>query len=151
MARLTLRNPSHYPRRGFVSVPWKPIHDRTGISPASVVLTDQHGTELAAQVDPVNPDDPSRARLVFMLHREAEPGADDYSRPCGTVFIDQGKPTALSGLHPQVDVSPTGFNLRNEVLDVYVSYGADQGQPYFAGAANSVQLHGLEVLDGITS
>lgn len=151
VATLTLRNPSDYPRRGPVSVPWKPIHDRTGIPPGSLVLTDQHGTELAAQVDPVDPSDPSRARLVFLPYREVEPGAEDYSRACGSVSVHLGTPAALPGLQPWVDVEPTGFNLRNGVLDVYVSYGADQGRPYFAGAANSVQLHGLDVLDGISS
>ena len=150
MPVITLRNPSDYPRAGHVAMRWKELHDATGISPRSLVLRNGSAEPLLCQVDPVDPADPGRAELAFILPAPVAPGSDDYGQVSGTLELDEGAPPDAGG--PVAERQPTGFNLRNGVLDVYVSLGAHDGLPYFAGAASSVVLNGkLEMLDAIIS
>jgi hypothetical protein len=68
---LAISNPSDYWRSGFVAVPWQPIYQKFQISPEELVLSDlraRFSNPLLAQVDRIEPEEPSRDTLVFALN-----------------------------------------------------------------------------------
>ncbi|HEU4560777.1 MAG TPA: hypothetical protein VFS20_23195 [Longimicrobium sp.] len=135
--KLCVRNPSPYPRAGAVVTGWEPIAAR-GLAPGSLVVRDENKRELAAQVDLIDPADPARASLAFVLEDSAKPGQEDYGGPASTfVTLEAGsaqqRPDAASVHH-----AGTGVRLCNSRIEVFISLGPHDGQPYFAGAATSV-------------
>jgi hypothetical protein len=145
---LSILNPSDHPRSGWVDTAWQPIQKATKIDPDKLVVLGPGGNPLRAQVDKVDPKDPERARLVFLLDRTVDAGREDYSHESGTVTLSEtATPTQFE--HPaKAQVQPgVGFRLENSRLNVWFNLGNHDGMPWFAGAASSVLLDGQEVLD----
>lgn len=151
---LQIYNPSDYPRTGFVTIPWQIVGGRTGIQPEELVL---HGASaeapLLAQLDDIDPSDPTLKTLVFMLDREVDPGPADYSKPSYSVSVDRGKPEAhvLPDLEVERadDKSAIVVALNNNKLRVAFSLSPSPGDlgSGFSGSAPAVQLYGEEMLD----
>jgi hypothetical protein len=77
---LTLLNPTPKARGGPVVTRWKPIAERGSLGPHVKVFFD--GREIDAQVDRLDPNDPSHDELVFRLPDQAlSPGDFDYKKP----------------------------------------------------------------------
>jgi hypothetical protein len=83
-------NPSDYPRGGPVTVPWQPIERATRIGADAFQLQDGEGRGISAQIDRIDPADPSLDTLVFSLPSKVAPGAEDYSQAGATVFLEAG-------------------------------------------------------------
>jgi hypothetical protein len=159
MPALLIFNPSHYWRKGHVSVPWQLIESQTGISPQEVVLRDESGNELPVQVDRVDPNNPQRDILTFSLIHEVPPGPDDYSTPSASISVERGAPSR----RPQdsravVQKDPGGCDrvvgLVSNPLKVWFNLlpaATDPKQDWYAGSATSVQLGSLEMLDAFRS
>lgn len=155
--RLPVFNPSHYERQGYVAVPWQLIHEQIKIAPEELAVRDSSGFQLPAQVDRIDPDDPSRDSLVFSCVRAIPPGPEDYSAPSAFVSIDQDEPELWQGeTWLQVDHGPdgreTGVKLVNNQLTVWLCLAPAPGNDkknWYAGSATSVvSLHrDKEVLD----
>ena len=60
-------NPSDYARGGPVTAPWQPIQRATGIGANAFQLLDGNGRGISAQIDRIDPADPSLDTLVFSL------------------------------------------------------------------------------------
>jgi len=87
--KLHLHNPSRYGRRGYVTTPWQPIQEQTGIPPERVAVFDAERNQLDTQVHQVDPDNPSRDVLVFWLDKEISPGYGDPSRVSATATVGE--------------------------------------------------------------
>jgi len=157
--KLNIRNPSSWPRRGYVAIPWQPIARRLDLASPHLDLRGPTGTSLAAQIDVVDPADRERDTLVILLDREVPPGSDDYSQVVAQVEI-KGGPPAAAGLAPQTAPAigpehppadpPRGFKLANGKLEIWFNLLADTGDPsrnWFAGCATSVVVENGEMLD----
>jgi hypothetical protein len=139
--RLLVRNPSNRPRQGHITLGWLPIQEATKTSPERIVLTDEHGRELMAQVDPIDPADPNRASLAFVLRESARPGKEDYTgEPSSFVVLEDGVRTEFPA-GACVETVGTGVRLTNARLDAWISLGPHEGKPWFAGAATSVVVN----------
>lgn len=157
---LTLHNPSPTAARGGIVVtPWKGIADRGSLDPDALVLFD--GQEMAAQVDRLDPNDPSHDELVFRLPDGAlSPGDEDYSTADEKkLSVSQREvPAAPENKPVSIERHATGLNLRNDVLDIYLNTVAEspsgkghEDKKWFAGAFTSVQLHQFEMLDPVAA
>jgi hypothetical protein len=152
-AKLNVKNPSPWPRRGHVATPWQPISLRTGIAPEELVLRGPSGAPLRSQVDPVDPGDPTRAMLVFLLDEEVPPGADDYSLVSASLEIERRAGGPMSAPEPERPVGDPlrGFKLVNGKLEIWFNLqpdtGGDPSRNWFAGCATSVLLENRESLD----
>lgn len=150
MLKLIVSNPSDFPRNGPVSVPWRPIFHATGILPEQLVLRDYRGTRLPAQVDPIDPRDPGRDVLTFFLHDAIPPGADGRGDVSAVVEVRTGAHAGhAEGAGPRAGFFDEGVRLANGRLDVWISLDGLDGRPWYAGAATSVALDGLEMLDAL--
>ena len=87
---LSVFNPSNYSRGGYVTTPWKPIYEQTHISSESLILRDQSGKTLSFQVDCIDPADPTRNVLIFLLNEPVPPGTKDYSSASSFISIESG-------------------------------------------------------------
>jgi hypothetical protein len=142
-------NPSDYARGGPVTAPWQPIQRATGIGANAFQLLDGNGRGISAQIDRIDPADPSLDTLVFSLPSRVAPGPDDYSRASATVFLEAG-----SGPRPEVSPvpadSPARVELSSGALTVSLSLAPcqdDSGHDWFAGSAQSVRRGATEMLD----
>ncbi|HEX2203271.1 MAG TPA: hypothetical protein VHG91_08235 [Longimicrobium sp.] len=148
MTQLTIRNISDHPRRGFATAEYTP--GKKPLPDGALVARGPGGAEFPAQLDP-HPHDAARRVLAVLVDRDVP--AHGANPPVLTL---QPGAAGLPGPWPRVEVEPTGFRLVNDRLNVWVNLGALNGEPWFAGAASSVQLsddffHRLEMLDAINA
>lgn len=88
---LSVFNPSHYPRAGYVSLPWRSICEQIeGMRPDICRLHDASGNILPFQVDPIDPSNPAKSTLTFSLVKPIERGPDDYSAASASVLVEKG-------------------------------------------------------------
>lgn len=152
---LQIYNPSDYARTGFVTIPWQIVGEKTGIQPEEVTLYGaSKETPLLAQVDDIDPSDPTRKTLVFMLDEEVPPGPDDYFCPSASVSVQRGEQRASAVPDLEVkraeDDRVIAVALSNERLRVAFSLipsPADDLGHWYSGSAPAVQLDGKEMLD----
>ncbi|PYS80141.1 MAG: hypothetical protein DMF66_00395 [Acidobacteria bacterium] len=153
--RLSLFNTSFYPRKGHVTHDWQSIFDATGIPPEEVVVRDERGHELPAQVDYFEHSDPTQAALVFSLLNEIIPVPEDYSAPSSYVTIERGVPRQWPN-QPQLKIEEPGgrarrVRLSNDRLEILLELKPkpwdDKDKEWYAGAATTVLLDGKEILD----
>lgn len=156
---LAVFNPSNYWRGGHVTMPWQPVYQQFQIPPEELVLkdaSDSSGTPLLAQIDRIDPEDPSRDTLIFSLAEAIPPGSQDYSTTSALVKIDRGKPMPQELGKPSLEVvygsdgQERGVRLVNSRLIVWfnlVPAPENDGRNWFAGSATSVQLDHQEILD----
>ncbi|MBW4645705.1 MAG: hypothetical protein KME23_22415 [Goleter apudmare HA4340-LM2] len=155
---LTVFNPSNYWRSGYVSVPWQ-IAQQFHISPTELVLSDLRDLthrSLNAQVDRIDPDDPSRDTLVFQLAKPVPPVSEDEMLASAFVRLDRGQPMPSGIGEPYLEVvrgsdgRERGVRLVNNRLIVWfnlIPAPEDNQRNWFSGAATSVQLDHQEILD----
>jgi hypothetical protein len=119
-------------------------------------LRDESGTSLFVQVDRIDPDDPSRDTLVFLLDQPIEPGPEDYSEPSAFICVERGEPVAQRQGEPSVEVDENGVKLINSQLQVWLSLQPSlppvknetiRHGNWYAGSATSVVFNGKEILD----
>ena len=159
MPTLLIFNPSHYWRKGHITVPWQPIENQPGISRREVVLRDTSGAELPFQIDRVDPNDPSRDVLSFSLVHAIRPGPDDYSAPSASVTIEVGGAShrpqeSRAVVQKGQDGCDQVAGLVNSRLKIWFNLqpaATDCKQNWYAGSATSVQLDNLEMLDAFKS
>jgi hypothetical protein len=156
---LAIFNPSNYWRGGYVTVGWNAIAQQFQIPPEQLVLSDLRDlshTPLLSQVDRIDPEDPSRDTLVFYLPKTIPPASEDEVLASGFVRIDQGNPIPPSLGEPFLEVDygadgqERGVKLVNSRLIVYFNLIAapeDKQRNWFAGAATSVELDHVDILD----
>ena len=150
--KLELFNPSNYPRGGVVAVPWLPIAQTTGISPDRLLLFDEQNRSLPLQIDQPDMSDRSHDKLCFLLQDLIPPGPEDYSVPSAVLRAEEGVRSRQDGGgriavlgEPQRRVE-----LCNQRLTVSLSLLAErelEKGKWYAGAADSVRLDGIEILD----
>jgi hypothetical protein len=151
--QLFVFNHSCYSRDGSASVAWHPIQLRTGIVPEEVALFDESGTEIPCQVDS------SRDTLIFSLPRKIDPASG--SAPSAIFTIQRRSSTSQQTEKAHLKVlerDPNGrervVQLSNERLVVSFNLLPSRGDPetyWYAGAATSVRLDGLEMLDAFAA
>lgn len=156
---LAISNPSDYWRSGHITIPWQPIYQQIQIPPEELVLSDlrdRSRTPLLAQVDRVDPDDPTRDTLVFSLAHATPPGLEDSSTFSSFLRADRGKPIPEGLGEPYLEVvlgsdgRERGVRFVNSRLIVWfnlVSAPEDNERSWYAGSATSVQLEHQELLD----
>jgi hypothetical protein len=152
--KLSVFNPSNYPRGGHVVTPWQPIGDATGISPDAFRLLTEDGEEIPAQVDRIDPSDRRLDTLAFVLPDDAAaPGPEDYSQPTAAVFLESvGRPKAKksTAAADPAGPPPRRVELANGKLVVSISLLPSQDnseRDWFAGSAQSVRMGATELLD----
>lgn len=156
-------NPSNYSRGGYVTTPWKPIYEQTHISSESLILRDQSGKTLSFQVDCIDPADPTRNVLIFLLNEPVPPGPKDYSSSSSFISIESGKivESQKNGLGIEIVQGRKGaraVKLFNTKLSAYINLtptvtaeDKDDERNWYAGASTSVVLNDLELLDTFRS
>jgi hypothetical protein len=156
---LAIFNPSNYWRSGQIALPWQPIARQFNISPEELVITDLHNlnrTPLLAQVDRVDPEDPSRDLLIFSLPQAIAPSSGDKSIASALVRLERGQsiPSEVGETKVEIvsgaDGRERGARLVNSRLIVWfnlVSSPEDDKRTWFGGSATSVQLDRSECLD----
>jgi len=162
--KLSVFNPSDYPRGGHVSAPWPEIAQHSGIGPGSLVVRDSRGTVLPHQVVQVDPDDRSRDTLVFALHPGHKvPAArlDDYSESTDWVSLEEGRPDPTVGVRAIAreirgpDGTVRAVELTNGILTVWLNLGpfncGASSRPCYGGSAVSVRVGDIEMLDPLQS
>lgn len=154
--KIDIFNPSEYQRKGQISLPLKEIPEKIRLSPETLVLRDEWGSQLPYQIDRIDPQDPWRDTLSFAVQEWIPPGPIDYSRASTFVTIEQGLPEMRFGNEPCLEIlwgadgNARGFRLSNRRLIVWFNLIPDpenNGQNWYAGAATSVQLDHQEILD----
>lgn len=152
--KLTLYNPSPYPRGGVVITPWSDVANALG-SPANVRVFRDYGNgyrvPLEAQIDRIDPNDPSRDELVFALDSPLPAGNADYTHGCGDVVIE---PSTSPVAPPAVVANRqfTGVNLNNGSLDAWINTSSNHNAPHnhwFGGALASLRIGNDDMLDPI--
>lgn len=156
---LTVFNPSNYGRSGYVTVPWQAIAPQLQIPPAEIVLSDLRdlsGTPIKAQIDRVDPEDPSRDVLLFHLPQPIPAGSQDDVFASAFIRIDKGQPLPTQLGEPSLEVvygsdgRERGVRFVNNRLIVWfnlIPAPEDNGRNWFSGSATSVQLDHQEILD----
>ncbi|MDJ0707092.1 MAG: hypothetical protein QNJ46_27775 [Leptolyngbyaceae cyanobacterium MO_188.B28] len=155
---LAVSNPSDYWRSGPVILPWRPIAQQFHISSQELLLSDLRDrthTPLLAQVDSVDPGDPSRDVLTFFLDRTIPPSLDD-SITSGFIRVASGQPMPQSLGEASVEVihgtdgRARGVRLVNNRLIVWINLipaPENDRRDWYAGSATSIQLDRQEMLD----
>jgi hypothetical protein len=89
-------NPSRNSRRGPVAISWHQVFEMTRILPQELVVRDEAGHELPFQVDPVVPNDPSCAVLLFSLDQEIKGRLEENSSSSYLITLEKRRlsPTA---------------------------------------------------------
>ncbi len=138
--QLQIHNPSPDPRKGFVTVPWKPIHEQTKVNPAKLVLTDQCNRELPCQIDDPEQDD---SLLSFRLY-DAIPGNQE-----AWVEMDEASTGVSAVTRDCRDRAQLELFRGDLLLSLHLHSEAPEGEApeRFAGSAQSVRFHGDEVLE----
>ena len=156
---LAIFNPSNYLRGGYVTLPWEPISKKFQIPPEELILSDLRDlshTPINAQVDRIDPEDPSRDTLVFSLAKPIYPGSESDRLASGFIRLDRGKPIPKELGEAYVDVvygaskQVRGVRLVNSRLIVWfnlIPAPEDNECNWFSGSASSVQLDHQELLD----
>jgi hypothetical protein len=153
--RLWLFNTSFYPRKGHVTHDWQSISSATEIPPEEIVVRDEKGNELPAQVDYFEHSDPTPCTLVFSLLNDIPPVPEDFSTPSSYVTVERGKPRQWPN-QPQLKVEDSGGHTRrvmlsNNRLEIWMELKPkpwdDKDREWYAGATTSVLLDGKEILD----
>jgi hypothetical protein len=146
---LRIFNPSNYPRKGHVTLPWRPEEEAfTGISGDELELWDESGQSLPVQFDRIDPCDPSRNVLAFSLLSEVPPGDEHYSVPGAFVRVSRRVPEPPSS--EAVPETRTHIELSNSRVTVSLCLAPTQpysGRDWFAGSADSFRLDNREMLD----
>jgi len=145
---LRLFNPSPYLRGGIITTPWQPIASAMELTGTKEIsLTDWNGSTLPAQVDVVDPTDPSRSVLVFALAATLPPGSEHYTESSRSVTLRRTGPSSEPSAGPRVERTEDGsLQLGNGRLAACFHLGGGD-KKWFAGSATSVSLDGFEVLD----
>jgi hypothetical protein len=156
---LAIFNPSNYWRGGYVSLPWRAIAQEFQISPDELVLSDLRDlsqTPLKAQVDHIDPEDPSRDVLIFSLSKPIPPGSEDETLASAFVRLDRGEPMPPELGEPSAEViygstgEARGVRLVNNRLIIWfnlIPAPEDNERNWFSGSATSIQLDHQELLD----
>ncbi|BAY98931.1 hypothetical protein NIES37_29090 [Tolypothrix tenuis PCC 7101] len=156
---LTVFNPSNYWRSGNFTIPWQAIAQKFQISPAELVLSDLRDLThqpLKAQIDRIDPEDPSRDTLVFHLSQPIPPGTEDYVLASTFIRLDRGKPIPPGVGEPYLEVvygsdgRERGVRFVNNRLIIWFNFipaPEDNQRNWFSGSASSVQLDRQEILD----
>ena len=156
---LAIFNPSNYLRGGYVTIPWEPISQKFQIPAEELILSDLRDlshTPINAQVDRIDPDDPSRDTLVFSLAKPIYPGSESDKLASGFIRLDWGKPVPKKLGEAYIDVvygaseQVRGVRLVNSRLIVWfnlIPAPEDNECNWFSGSASSVQLDHQELLD----
>ncbi|OUL22920.1 hypothetical protein BV378_23725 [Nostoc sp. RF31YmG] len=156
---LTVFNPSNYWRSGICSIPWQAIAQQFQISPEELVLSDLRDLShqpLSAQIDRIDPEDPSRDTLIFQLPRPIPPGTEDNVLASTFIRLYRDKP-----IHPEIgepylevvygpDRRERGVRFVNNRLIIWfnlIPAPEDNERNWFSGSASSVQLDRQEMLD----
>jgi hydrogenase maturation protease len=160
---LAVVNPSDYWRGGYVVTPWQPIAQQFHLSPDKLILSDLRDrthVPLLAQVDQIDPNDPSRDMLVFSLPQPIPPTSGSEAIASMLIKIDRGKLRPRGAGEPYLEVvwdpdrRARGVRLINQRLTVWLNLVPDpenNGRNWFAGAATSIQLDHREILDPFQS
>jgi hypothetical protein len=145
--KLAVSNASPYQRRGYVATPWQPILQRAKREELDgVVLRDDAGTPLPAQVDRVDPSDPSLDTLVFSLAKPVRAGRENYSDVSTYVTLDKGEPAKYGEGQPGLQATgpnPREIVLTNSNLRVTFNLSSTPWLSHpscYAGAATSVHF-----------
>ncbi|MBW4564105.1 MAG: hypothetical protein KME32_23785 [Mojavia pulchra JT2-VF2] len=156
---LSVFNPSNYWRSGYVTIPWQAIAQQFQISPEELRLSDLRDlshTPLSAQIDRIDPEDPSRDVLVFHLPKPIPPGSEDEVLASTFIRLDRGQaiPPQLGEPYLEVvtgsDGRERGVRLVNNRLIIWfnlIPAPEDNERNWFSGSATSVQLDHQEILD----
>lgn len=156
---LAVFNPSNYLRGGYVTLPWQAISKKFQIPSEELIITELRDlchTPINAQVDRIDPEDPSRDTLVFSLSKPIYPGSSSDNLASGFVRLERGKPIPQQLGEAYVDVvygtsgEARGVRMVNSRLIVWfnlIPAPEDNGRNWFSGSASSVQLDGEELLD----
>ncbi|MDJ0695087.1 hypothetical protein [Mastigocoleus sp. MO_188.B34] len=156
---LAIFNPSNYSRTGYFTLPWEPIYKKFQIPSEELVLSDLHDLShkpINAQVDRLDPEDPSRDLLVFSLAKPIYPGSESERLASGFIRLARGKAIPQKVGEAYVDVvygdsgQVRGVRLVNSRLIVWLNLipsPEDNECNWFSGSASSVQLDREEILD----
>lgn len=155
---LSVLNSLSYSRKGHVTTRWQPIAESTDIAKDWLLVKDETGNPLPAQVDLIDPADPSSAILVFSLNNEVAPSLDDNSSFPAFVTLEKGKqprsaPDESNGsAEPICKVADQGqrVQLINNRMKVWLELTPAPWGPknnWYAGSISSVRLDDLEMLD----
>ncbi|OUL37142.1 hypothetical protein BV372_03865 [Nostoc sp. T09] len=156
---LTVFNPSNYWRSGICSIPWQAIAQQFQISPEELVLSDLRDLSyqpLSAQIDRIDPEDPSRDTLVVQLPQPIPPGTEDNVLASTFIRVDRGKPIPLGIGEPYLEIvygsdrRERGVRFVNNRLIIWfnlIPAPEDNERNWFSGSASSVQLDRQEMLD----
>jgi hypothetical protein len=153
--QLLVFHQSSHPRDGWASVAWHPIQTRTGIAPDEVSLLDEAGAEIPCQVEA------SRDTLFFTLPRKIDPSSTNRSAPSATFTIQRRNSASPQAEKTHVNVRDRDPDGRERVVELSNDHLAasfnllpspgDPAKSWYAGAATSVRLDGLEMLDAFTA
>ncbi|HEX8501391.1 MAG TPA: toll/interleukin-1 receptor domain-containing protein [Pyrinomonadaceae bacterium] len=153
--RVNLFNTWFISRKGHVALDWEPIHRQTRIPPDELVVRDEHGNELPAQVDRFRAPDPTPPSLVFSLLADIPPARDVHSAPSSYVTLERGKPTPWDEQVAELaaegrELTISRVRLSNSQLAINLELlpePFDDGRPWYAGAVTRARLNGQEMLD----
>ncbi len=150
---LTVFNPSNYWRSGICSIPWQAIAQQFQITPEELVLSDLRDLThqpLNAQIDRIDPEDPSRDTLVVQLSRPIPPGTEDNVLASTFIRVDRGKaiPSGIGEPYLEVvygsDGRERGVRFVNNRLIIWFNFipaPEDNEHNWFSGSASSVQTN----------
>jgi hypothetical protein len=157
---LAIFNPCNYWRGGYVTIPWRSLYQQFQIPAEELVLKQIDGssrTDLPLQIDRVDPEDPSRDTLVFLLAKPIPPSGENNLTVSAFVEVDRGKSAfKQQSSIPSLEIvrgsngEERGVRFVNNRLIVWfnlVPAPENDGRNWFAGSATSVQLDHQEILD----
>jgi hypothetical protein len=150
-ARLTVINTALAPRRGTLTTKWQPIREALGTEARSVRVFDGED-RLDAQIDRIDPDDPTQDELTILLNRDV-PAADSEVTILRLEEDDTEADANESVSLATATVFHSGVKLRNATLTLWINCTADidgWGQ-WFGGAVTSIELLDRELLDCVAS
>jgi|GEM_PF-3978437 len=164
---VTVRNPTNFPRHGFVSIPWLPL-TKNEISPESHVRVEYNGRPLArVQIDkiriasdPKNDDASFWELCVFVDYMERGGYVEGNPIFLDVLFSEPGAPPPASmpastpvppppKKLPCVTVTSDGVELEGERIFAYLRLpaGIPPDDNYQGGAFTSIRLNHREILD----
>ncbi len=155
---LSVINPLSHSRKGHAVTEWQPIDEATQISKDWLLVQDEAGNPVPAQVDLIDPEDPSSATLVFSLNREMSPSLSDGSPSQTFVTVEKGKQLRSAPDESNASDEPRCEFLEQERrvklisnrMEVWLELNPapwDPEKDWYAGSVSSVWLDKLEMLD----
>jgi hypothetical protein len=147
--KLPVFNPSNYPRKGHITVPWKRIRGADKLKRDELRVMSLSGRPLSFQVDRIIPQDSGSDEISFTLDSDLAPGSEHYSSPSDHVLLDDAGPALGPAKNPPGQPS-SGFHLQNERLNIWFNLTPELGpseNACYSGCATSVQLDNREILD----